>query len=105
MPRMVVITKPEGSLLPGMMNLAMTPAMNPMMIVQMMPMRTPLERPGDDRAVTSPYTPGAIAPGNAPRGACGDVFVSDNEEIQMSRGMPSMVALLGLLAVAGYQNR
>ena len=23
----------------------------------------------------------------------------------MSRGMPSMVALLGLLAVAGYQNR
>jgi hypothetical protein len=30
--------KPEGSLLlPGMMNLAITPAMNPMMIVQMMP--------------------------------------------------------------------
>jgi uncharacterized protein YidB (DUF937 family) len=27
------------------------------------------------------------------------------EEIEMSRGMPSMVALLGLLAVAGYQNR
>ena len=23
----------------------------------------------------------------------------------MSRGMPSMVALLGLLAVAGYKNR
>ncbi|MEJ7670871.1 MAG: hypothetical protein WKH97_19560 [Casimicrobiaceae bacterium] len=23
----------------------------------------------------------------------------------MSRGMPSMIALLGLLAVAGYQNR
>ena len=23
----------------------------------------------------------------------------------MSRGMPSMVALLGMLAVAGYQNR
>jgi hypothetical protein len=23
----------------------------------------------------------------------------------MARGMPSMVALLGLLAVAGYQNR
>src|SRR4030095_4554866 len=30
---------------------------------------------------------------------------SDNEENEMSRGMPSMVALLGLLAVAGYQNR
>jgi uncharacterized protein YidB (DUF937 family) len=27
------------------------------------------------------------------------------EENEMSRGMPSMVALLGLLAVAGYQNR
>jgi uncharacterized protein YidB (DUF937 family) len=27
------------------------------------------------------------------------------EEHEMSRGMPSMVALLGLLAVAGYQNR
>jgi uncharacterized protein YidB (DUF937 family) len=27
------------------------------------------------------------------------------EENDMSRGMPSMVALLGLLAVAGYQNR
>jgi uncharacterized protein YidB (DUF937 family) len=27
------------------------------------------------------------------------------EENEMSRGMPSMTALLGLLAVAGYQNR
>jgi uncharacterized protein YidB (DUF937 family) len=27
------------------------------------------------------------------------------EENEMSRGMPSMIALLGLLAVAGYQNR
>src|SRR6476620_1169646 len=26
-------------------------------------------------------------------------------ELQMSRGMPSMTALLGLLALAGYQNR
>src|SRR4051794_41473221 len=26
-------------------------------------------------------------------------------EITMSRGMPSMTALLGLLAIAGYQNR
>ena len=26
-------------------------------------------------------------------------------EVVMARGMPSMVALLGLLAVAGYQNR
>jgi uncharacterized protein YidB (DUF937 family) len=30
---------------------------------------------------------------------------SDIEENEMSRGMPSMVALLGLLAVAGYKNR
>jgi uncharacterized protein YidB (DUF937 family) len=30
---------------------------------------------------------------------------STYEENDMSRGMPSMVALLGLLAVAGYQNR
>jgi uncharacterized protein YidB (DUF937 family) len=27
------------------------------------------------------------------------------EEMKMNRGMPSMIALLGLLAVAGYQNR
>src|SRR6188474_3050722 len=27
------------------------------------------------------------------------------KENEMSRGMPSMVALLGLLAAAGYQNR
>lgn len=33
------------------------------------------------------------------------VFTQDIEEIDMSRGMPSMVALLGLLAVAGYKNR
>jgi uncharacterized protein YidB (DUF937 family) len=26
-------------------------------------------------------------------------------ELRMSRGMPSMTALLGLLAIAGYQNR
>jgi uncharacterized protein YidB (DUF937 family) len=29
----------------------------------------------------------------------------DIKENEMSRGMPSMTALLGLLAVAGYQNR
>jgi len=29
----------------------------------------------------------------------------DIKENEMSRGMPSMIALLGLLAVAGYQNR
>ena len=28
-----------------------------------------------------------------------------NMELKMSRGMPSMTALLGLLAIAGYQNR
>src|SRR5436190_21588380 len=27
------------------------------------------------------------------------------QEMEMSRGMPSMTALLGLLAMAGYQNR
>jgi len=29
----------------------------------------------------------------------------DNEDDDMSRGYPSMTALLGLLAIAGYQNR
>jgi hypothetical protein len=38
MPRIVVNTKPEGSLRPGMMNFAITPATNPMTIVQMIPM-------------------------------------------------------------------
>jgi hypothetical protein len=33
---MVVRIKPDGSLVPGMMNLAITPAMKPMMIVQSM---------------------------------------------------------------------
>src|SRR5258705_10389458 len=36
MPRMVVMMKPDGSLFPGMMNFATTPARNPMMMVQMM---------------------------------------------------------------------
>jgi len=34
MPRMVVRMKPDGSLSPGIINLAITPAMKPMMIVQ-----------------------------------------------------------------------
>jgi hypothetical protein len=33
---MVVMMKPDGSLFPGMMNFATTPAKNPMMMVQMM---------------------------------------------------------------------
>jgi uncharacterized protein YidB (DUF937 family) len=34
------------------------------------------------------------------------LFPSDQEQVMpMSRGFPSMTALLGLLAVAGYQNR
>lgn len=37
-PNMVVNMNPDGSLRPGMMNFAITPAMNPMMIVQMIPM-------------------------------------------------------------------
>src|SRR5947209_16686786 len=32
-------------------------------------------------------------------------WLSDFGERNMSRGMPSMTALLGLLALAGYQNR
>jgi uncharacterized protein YidB (DUF937 family) len=31
--------------------------------------------------------------------------VKPSEEATMSRGMPSMTALLGMLAIAGYQNR
>src|SRR3954467_15295773 len=31
--------------------------------------------------------------------------VKTAEEANMSRGMPSMTALLGMLALAGYQNR
>src|SRR5258706_15454833 len=31
--------------------------------------------------------------------------VIQRQELNMSRGMPSMTALLGLLALAGYQNR
>jgi hypothetical protein len=41
---MVVKMKPEGSLLPGVMSFAITPATNPMMIVQIMP--TPLSVSG-----------------------------------------------------------
>ena len=41
MPSTVVRTKPAGSLDPGDRNLAMMPAANPMMIVQMMPMADP----------------------------------------------------------------
>ena len=37
MPRMVVMMNPDGSLLPGMMNFATTPARNPMMMVQIIP--------------------------------------------------------------------
>src|SRR6185295_704065 len=33
------------------------------------------------------------------------VAVVQLQEFNMSRGMPSMTALLGLLALAGYQNR
>jgi hypothetical protein len=31
--------------------------------------------------------------------------VIQRQELNMSRGLPSMTALLGLLALAGYQNR
>src|SRR4051794_16003674 len=32
-------------------------------------------------------------------------FMRQQEQNQMSRGMPSLTALLGMLALAGYQNR
>src|SRR5262249_5891678 len=62
MPRIVVNTKPLGSLvLPGMMNLAITPATNPMTIVQMIPMACSYDGLGDDRAGTGRYTPTVVA--------------------------------------------
>jgi hypothetical protein len=36
MPRIVVRMKPEGSLSPGVISFAITPAINPIMIVHMM---------------------------------------------------------------------
>jgi hypothetical protein len=62
MPRIVVNTKPLGSLLlPGMMNLAITPATNPMTIVQIIPMACSYDGFGDDRAGTGRYTPTVVA--------------------------------------------
>ena len=60
MPRIVVNTKPEGSFLPGMMNLAITPATNPMMIVQMMPMAYSYEGLGNAERPQNDNTPTAI---------------------------------------------
>jgi uncharacterized protein YidB (DUF937 family) len=45
--------------------------------------------------------PGELEP-SSESGRC---LQSTEKEHQMSRGFPSMTALLGLLAVAGYQNR
>lgn len=39
MPRMVVRMNPDGSLSPGMINFAITPAIKPMMIVQIILLR------------------------------------------------------------------
>src|SRR5215203_3905255 len=52
MPKMVVRIKPAGSFLPGMRNFAITPATNPMTIVQMMLMR----HPPQNRQAASLYT-------------------------------------------------
>ena len=43
-PRSVVRIKPDGSFRPGMISFASTPAMKPMMIVQMKPMMLPALR-------------------------------------------------------------
>src|SRR3954468_9203583 len=43
-PRMVVRMNPAGSFLPGMRNLAITPAMKPMTIVQIIPMAMVLQK-------------------------------------------------------------
>jgi uncharacterized protein YidB (DUF937 family) len=40
-----------------------------------------------------------------PLAVVSQVGANEREEVGMSRGFPSMTALLGLLAVAGYQNR
>src|SRR5829696_9204624 len=52
MPRMVVRINPAGSFLPGMRNFAITPATNPMTIVQMMLVRHPPQK----RQAASLYT-------------------------------------------------
>ena len=49
---------------------------------------------GTSRADLEPDQCGGVADNDAPM-----------MELKMSRGMPSMTALLGLLAIAGYQNR
>jgi uncharacterized protein YidB (DUF937 family) len=66
-----------------------------------------LEGLGDGRAVATRYTL-SFVPGRL-RARVAQPFFAPNcstlQEDEMSRGMPSMMALLGLLAVAGYQNR
>ena len=59
MPRMAVSTKPCGSLRPGMRNFAMTPATNPMMMVQIKPM-TLLPRIRVRRTARAGFGSGAI---------------------------------------------
>jgi uncharacterized protein YidB (DUF937 family) len=41
----------------------------------------------------------------APLGAAPEQEFNKLQEAEMSRGMPSMTALLGMLAIAGFQNR
>src|SRR5215213_1660108 len=50
------------------------------------------------------YNKNAGAFSSEPFAPCG-CSCSSLRSIKMSRGLPSMTALLGLLAIAGYQNR
>src|SRR4249920_1031374 len=61
----------------------------------------PCRHLGSDRR--APTQPGVPEPRSRSRR---HLFAfTHQEDRQMSRGLPSMTALLGLLAVAGYQNR
>src|SRR5918995_692887 len=52
--------------------------------------------------------PPNVRPGRALRGGCAPALPgadASTRRLRMSRGFPSMTALLGLLAIAGYQNK
>src|SRR5687767_14116369 len=52
--------------------------------------------------------PPNVRPGRALRGGCAPALPGADasaRRLRMSRGCPSMTALLGLLAIAGYRNR
>src|SRR5262245_36814389 len=92
MPRIVVRMNPDGSLEPGMRNLATTPARNPLMIVKIKLMRS-LHVRSASRCHDGTRLPRICS------------LLLPEKERKMARGMPSLAALLGLIAIAGYQNR